>query len=157
MSLHYLIDGYNLIQSKPDRFPDSIRDARSRLIKAIEKNRPQGSFKNRITVFFDGQPGVSSPPEKKVKVIYTKGAEADDYIVREVLQSKRPAEMMAVTDDKPLRKKVSAAGGNYMPLDDFIIRLFPHKKKAPSIETEKNISPQQKEEITGELKEKWGG
>lgn len=156
MSLHYLIDGYNLIQSKPDYFPDSIRSARRHLVEAIAENRPQGSVRNTITVFFDGQPGVSSPPEKKVKVVYTSGAEADDYIEREVLKSPRPAEMVAVTNDKLLRKKVKAAGGRYMALDEFIPRLFPpHKKKEPF--TESGITPSLQNKITGDLKKKWGG
>ncbi|MGM0568055.1 MAG: NYN domain-containing protein [Elusimicrobiota bacterium] len=155
MAVHYIIDGYNLIKSKQDFFPVSLRQAREKLISLIKKRRPQGSLRNMITVVFDGRPGVDSPAEKKVMVIFTRGREADSYIEQITLKSKNPASVIAVTDDRVLRKKVREAGGRFMPVDYFMKKLFPPSRREGYGKDKKSIDEDEKKSINRELKKIW--
>ena len=58
MSLHYLLDGYNIIKQSPRLGPKRLEDGRAGLIAFIEMRQPQGSRNNMVTVVFDGQPGI---------------------------------------------------------------------------------------------------
>ena len=78
--LYYLIDGYNVIRQMSFLSGKTLRGEREGLIRFIEQKKPQG--KNEITIVFDGQKGVSSPPQQnsEIKVIFTKNISADEKI-----------------------------------------------------------------------------
>ena len=62
MSLHYLLDGYNIIHQAPALMQGSLEERRARLVRWLNIERPQGSARNRVTVIFDGTiANISSP------------------------------------------------------------------------------------------------
>lgn len=128
MSLYYVIDGYNVIETFKELFPGSSRSSREKLVDLILLRRPEGSRRNRITIIFDGQPGITSPKEKRLDVRFTSGHEADWYIKRMVLKSDNPKEIVVVTDDRSIVREVVSAGAKVLPTSNFIKKIFPVKK-----------------------------
>ncbi len=56
MSIHYLLDGYNIIHQMPAALDlTKLEDQRRHLIRFVEQHRPQGSANNRVTIIFDGE------------------------------------------------------------------------------------------------------
>lgn len=123
MSIHYLIDGYNLIETHRDSFPGSLSCARQKLIDRIIAARPQGSIRNRITIFFDGQPGISSPNISGLDVRFTRGRDADWYIKSFVNKHPNPKQLVVVTDDKSIIKETVSSGAKAMSTEDFRKKL----------------------------------
>ncbi len=56
MSLHYLLDGYNILKQIPAFRDLPLEDGRRGLLRWIDHSRPQGSVNNQVTVVFDGHP-----------------------------------------------------------------------------------------------------
>ena len=55
MSVHYLLDGYNIIKQTPGLNQGSLEAQRNALLAWIEIGQPQGSLQNTVTVVFDGK------------------------------------------------------------------------------------------------------
>ena len=74
MSLHYLLDGYNIIHQIPSLIAlDKLEDRRNGLVRFIERNKFRGSVNNKITVVFDGKFGHwGNESTPYVKVIFSK-------------------------------------------------------------------------------------
>jgi predicted RNA-binding protein with PIN domain len=149
MALHLIVDGYNVTETHKELFPGSARSAREILIESVRAVRPQGSARNRITIVFDGKPGVTSPAEKSIDVRFTRGKEADWMIYEMVRKSKNPKQVRVITDDKDLGRKVSVEGAGVMTTVQFIKKLFPRTRArgpAKRADTEK---------LTQELEKIW--
>jgi predicted RNA-binding protein with PIN domain len=103
MSRHLLLDGYNVLR-KIRRFADlSLEDGRRALIRFVQETRPQGSLRNSVTIVFDGREDVVSldfPVD--VRVIFSKGENADEAIKRIVQESQTPRDIVLVTEDREL-------------------------------------------------------
>lgn len=155
MSVYYVIDGYNLIETHKEYFPGSIRNSRELLIDLIRSKKPQGSRRNKITVIFDGQPGVESPIDKDVDVRFTSGKEADWYIKRLVEKHHNPRQIIVITDDRAIKRHVSSAGADTMTTVKFMDKLFP-KQKQKYQDKSKNLDPEQIKEINEEFLRKKG-
>lgn len=121
MSLHFLIDGYNLIKRNPALASKSLEDGRQAFITLIERNRPQGSLSNQVTVVFDGKPGMyGSPVSREIRVVFTEYESADDLIKRRVEESKNKKNIVVVTDDRALLLYVRGCGACVMSCVDFL-------------------------------------
>ncbi|MFH1416220.1 MAG: NYN domain-containing protein [Elusimicrobiota bacterium] len=157
MSVHYLLDGYNLIETHSGDFPGKLRTARDRLIDLIIEKRPEGSGRNMITLFFDGQPGIDSPREKRLDVRFTSGKEADWHIKKFVDNSDNPRRLIVVTNDKAIIKYVSIKGAKTMSSDDFLSRLFTEKRPAGyRTVSGKNLTSEEMEDINRDFLKKKG-
>lgn len=155
MSVHYLIDGYNLIETHKEYFPGNARGSREQLINLIKTKKPQGSRRNKITVIFDGQPGIAWPADKEVDVRFTSGKEADWHIKRFVEDNSNPKQIIVVTDDRAIKRHVSSAGARTMTTVEFMQKLFPKQKKQYQ-DNVKNLDPEQIKEINEEFLRKKG-
>lgn len=129
-----------------------LEDQRNALIHFLESSRPQGSFKNKVTVVFDGQAGIigrtaSSP----IAVIFSKGGSADDKIRALVGQTANKKNMVVVTDDRELRYAVRALGAKVEGVQEFLSKKKPQKPT----EQAKYISKNLESKITSELEEVW--
>ena len=157
MSLHYLLDGYNIIKQSPRLGPQKLEDGRAGLIAFIENRQPQGSRNNPVTVVFDGQPGVIS--ERKfceVNVIFSVAGSADDKIKDLVAASAHKKNMVVVTDDRPLKGYVRALGAQSISVKEFLSQakaIYPLGKETKY--AQKNISYSVAEKITTEFEEIW--
>lgn len=121
MSLHFLIDGYNLVKRTPAFASKSLEDGRQSLISFIERQKPQGSARNEVTVVFDGKPGMYGfPVVGEVRVVFTEYETADDLIKYKVEQAQNKKEIVVVTDDKQLMLYVRALGAGVMAVREFI-------------------------------------
>ena len=125
MSLHYLLDGYNIINQVPLWCEGMLEDRRRKLIAWLNVARPHGSIRNTVTVVFDGKPqhyGGHSSGE--AKVVFTAGESADDCIKRMVERCPDKKKFMVISDDKGIKLYVRALGAGVLSVREFAADLF---------------------------------
>ena len=133
--------------------PKKLEDARDDLIRFVEIHRPQGSFNNTVTIVFDGQTGMGGPPKSaSVKIIFSSGESADDYIKRAVSRSPQKKNTVVVTDDRDIQLYVRAQGARVKSVDEFLGRTA---KKSAATEDSKYISKTLEYKITSEFEQIW--
>ncbi|MCS7151724.1 MAG: NYN domain-containing protein [Endomicrobia bacterium] len=54
----YILDGYNIIKQSEKFAAKDLFTQRNLLIKFLIKHKPQGSYKNKVIIVFDGNPDV---------------------------------------------------------------------------------------------------
>jgi len=153
MSLHYVLDGYNII--KQVQFAKlALKDGRKSLIRFIETFRPQGSRQNKITVVFDGKKDVFSALFKsEVKVVFTKDETADQWIKRYIEKAAQPKDFVVITDDKEIKFFVRALGAKVISVQEFMGKA--QRKFLPPKKEERVLSPDELRKITEELEKIW--
>jgi predicted RNA-binding protein with PIN domain len=107
----YLVDGMNVIGSRPDGWWRDLDAAVVRLAKELAAWR--AACGHEVTVVFDGRPppGLDGVDLGGLGVAFAgRGRAADDEIVRRVGIDPDPASMWVVTSDRPLAGRVRAAG-----------------------------------------------
>jgi predicted RNA-binding protein with PIN domain len=150
--MHYIIDGYNVIRTVDWLAVGPLRDQRDRLLRYIEEKRPQGSASHRVTVVFDGQPDVTSPPwPGPTQVRFSPGPDADKIIKDLVDGSGNPRDTVVVTDDKAIRRWVRGTGARVLSCTDFIAAaaapLPPRRAET--------LDPADADAINEEMKDLW--
>ena len=153
MSLHYILDGYNIINQV--RFARlKLKDGRGNLIRFIEKFRPQGSRSNKVTVVFDGKKDVfSSLPRSEVKVVFSSDESADEWIKRYIERVSQPKQFVVVSDDREIKFFVRTLGAKVLSVKEFMSKV---KRKPSSLEKDKEpLSSDKAYKITRELEEIW--
>ena len=107
----YLVDGMNVIGSRPDGWWRDLDGAVVRLARCLAGW--QAAENVAVTVVFDG----AEPAELKaaglgdLEVVFAgKGRAADDEIVRRTGIDPEPASLTVVTSDRALADRVLAAG-----------------------------------------------
>ncbi|MDP2653028.1 MAG: NYN domain-containing protein [Candidatus Omnitrophota bacterium] len=153
MALHYLLDGYNVIHKVPALVSAKLEDAREGLVRLVETHRPQGSVNNRVTVVFDGQPGiVGNVRGGEVAVVFSSGESADDRIKRIVDESGNKRSCVVVTDDRDVQYYVRSLGARVVGVAEFLSRMKP-AGAAP--QGGQPISKTEESRITSEMKDIW--
>ena len=158
MSLHYIIDGYNILHH-PNLAPTNkkIQDPKAALLEFIKINRLTGSLKNKITLVFDGYPDASgkSRDSADIEIIFSRQESADERIKRIVEASGRRKNIIVVSDDREIIFCVKAAGASCLGVEEFTRpRLRPaHLQKTDTRKTELSYSQIQK--INQELIKIW--
>ena len=152
MSLHYLLDGYNVLKQM-EAFRDlPLEDARHGLLKWIGDSRPQGSVNNQVTVVFDGTEGSDSL-YGEIRVIFSDGCSADDKIKRMVEEDAGRKNCVVVSDDKDIFLYARSLGARVMNVAAFTFkpkRL--HTRQDPG---GKYIPLSRQEKINKELRSFW--
>jgi predicted RNA-binding protein with PIN domain len=155
--MHYIIDGYNVINSSDKFSASSLKERRKRLIEFIQSCSPHGSFRNSVTVVFDSKsknPYESYSYNKshvsEIEIIFSDGIlSADDIIAELVDESKNPYEITVVTNDKGLRRRTSSGGAKHETVEAFLVKGF----KTKNIKEQKNILIMEKKTLLmGSLK-----
>ena len=107
----YLVDGMNLIGSRPDGW---WRDLDAAVVRLAEELAAwQALSGGKVTVVFDGgpPPGLAEAAIGELEVAFAgRGRAADDEIVRRVGTDPEPESVRVVTSDRPLAERVRAAG-----------------------------------------------
>ena len=162
MSLHYILDGYNITCQISTLALKDRQNSREGLIRLVEVYKPQGSAHNRVTIVFDGKSGILSDARvSSVKVVFSENESADDKIRRIIGDSAKKKQMIVVTDDKELRFSVRALGAEAISVADFLSKF---KKQGTQVtrgtpaknkEDEKHISKTLEYQITSELERIW--
>ncbi len=159
MSLHYVIDGYNLINHPA--FLRSVRknkDQRAALASLIVTARLCGSPKNKITIVFDGYPPALETNKKFAGIdsIFSRDDSADERIKKIVERSSGPKNIIVVSDDKEIRFIVKSIGAHVLGIEEFMLPLEDTADKAGDIRAlNKDLNYSQINSINQELKKKW--
>ena len=120
MSVHYLLDGYNIIKQTPGLNRGTLEEQRQALLHWINIDRPQGSVHNSVTVVFDGKEEFfSSYTEGVAKVFFSKGQSADDLIKKMIEQSTAKKSWVVVSNDKDIKFYVRALGAHVLSVKEF--------------------------------------
>ena len=121
MSLHYVIDGYNVIRHASFQSKGHLSPAAS-LIQCIRHNRLCGSMKNRVTIVFDGYPTMGNPsgPSGDCEVLFSQNLSADDLIRQIAEQAANPRTMIVITDDRSVQFHSKAAGASVTGVEEFL-------------------------------------
>jgi predicted RNA-binding protein with PIN domain len=108
-----IVDGNNVIGSRPDGWWRDRAGATRRLVAALQ--RRAATSEDRIAVVLDGAPLPDVPEgvHRGVLVAYATRSgrdAADDRIVREVTSDADPASLVVVTSDRGLAERVRSLG-----------------------------------------------
>lgn len=103
--MHTLIDGYNVTKGDPATRDSSLEEQRTSLIRRLRARRDTLLGAGRVTIVFDGQPGVVAPADAGVIAVRFSGGEsADELLVR--IAGKLSEPVTLVTSDSELRQRV---------------------------------------------------
>lgn len=168
MSLHFLIDGYNVIKRIDSlKVIHPLEKARVSLVKVIQAKRFMSSGDNQVTIVFDGKNNLDlclNQNKDRIKIIFSRGESADETIKRIAEGSGKPKQIIVVTDDKAIVFFVRSLGVKTMSVSEFIgeeRRQFTSmglRKRAQEARDslKKELSYEQQEAINQELKRVWG-
>jgi predicted RNA-binding protein with PIN domain len=109
--VRWLVDGMNVIGSRPDGWWRDRGGAMAKLVSELERFAETAPDAESVTVVLDGRPrDVGSPAA--VQVAFAPGGRnaADDEIVRIVQADPDPASLTVVTSDRELAGRVGALG-----------------------------------------------
>lgn len=146
MSIHYLLDGYNLIHQMPSALDQAtLEDQRYHLVRFIEQSRPQGSLNNPVTIVFDGNidifGGMSS---SSAKIVFSHGESADEKIKKIVAQAKNTKDIIVVTDDRAIQYAVRALGAKISGTQAFLGKAKGIKRSSEgkgSLKSKRGVAP----------------
>jgi hypothetical protein len=114
----WLVDGMNVIGSKPDGWWRDRRAAMERLVRELE------GLDGEVAVVFDGKPFEIESDRVDVAFASRSGRNAaDDDIASLVAADPDPGSLTVVTSDGDLDRRVRAAGGNVEGAGAFRRRL----------------------------------
>ena len=123
-----IVDGMNVIGSRPDGWWRDRAAASRRLVRRLEALAEASG--DDLTVVFDGRPGRSGPPEspegEPLRVLYARRGgrnAADDRIAELVGDDAEPASLTVVTSDAALRREVDALGASVVGASLLLRRL----------------------------------
>ena len=113
---HLIVDGMNVIGSRPDGWWRDRRGAMRSLVEMLASHAVSGD--EDVIVVFDGRPFELDGEEAVgVEVIFASRAgrnAADDDIVALVERAERPGSIRVVTSDDELARRVGALGPQVM-------------------------------------------
>ncbi len=157
MSIHYIIDGYNVIKQIAYFTEKRLEEGRNSFIKFLETSRPQGSFNNQVTVVFDGKSEIIYPKKmSSIEVIFTNDETADDKIKRMVNNSPNRRRLIVVTDDKGIKFFVRDLGTKTMSVKNFLSKVKEKPFKLTSGGTDKpELMSEEAKQINNELQKIW--
>ena len=158
MSLHFIIDGYNLIRQTPLLNKVNLQDSREALIRFLTIQRPQGNRNNKVTVVFDGREGdFYSRHTPFIEVIFSQGESADDTIKRLVEKSNNPKNVVVVTNDREIQSFVKQCNAQVRAIEEFLEKFNRSKTKGKkeALEDKVILPPHDAAKITDEMKKIW--
>lgn len=132
-SLRWLIDGMNLIGSRPDRWWNDPDRAVRRLIQELD--RYARATREDVTVVFDRQPPDVLPGSHGAAMVAFaswRGRDAADHeIVRMLAEDPEPESFRVVTSDRRLVERVRQLGAEVTSSSSFRRRMDQVLEAAP--------------------------
>ena len=155
MSLHFIIDGYNLIKQTTALNKVNFKDSREALIRFLTVHTPQGSKNNTITIVFDGWQGnFYYRADSCIQIIFSNDRSADEIIKQLVERTDNVKNTIVVTNDREVQFYAKQAGAKIEAVEDFVSRGAPKENKAQADE-KKPLYPTDAAKITDELRKLW--
>lgn len=155
MSVHYVIDGYNLIKQTSLLSSKTLEEGRDGLIQLIKKNNLTGSPRNEVTIVFDGREDVFSPRTEKVFKIIFACESADDKIKKMIASASNPARIILITNDKELIFFARSYRAETCSVSKFLGKMPWRKNAAPEAEEKSLLRFEDAGKITEELGKIW--
>lgn len=160
--VHYILDGYNIINRLPGLSQGTLEERRNALIQILHSK--QGSARNSVTVVFDGQSEIGGwgPSQQSLggfKVIFTSNETADDRIKLLVEEQTNRKNVVVISDDRDIQYYVRALGAQVQGVTQFFAAAVSSGRrvsgggKAPK--EQKNISLTLEHKINAELSDLW--
>jgi predicted RNA-binding protein with PIN domain len=121
--VRWLVDGMNVIGSRPDGWWRDRQGAMERLVAALERFADASG--DDVAVVFE-RPPQPPIPARRVEVAHAPRAAADagdDEIVRRLAVDPAPRSIRVVTSDRALASRALAAGAEVEPAAAFRARL----------------------------------
>jgi uncharacterized protein YaiI (UPF0178 family) len=117
--VRFLIDGMNVIGTRPDSWWRDRHTAMVRLVRMLEQW--VASNGSDVTVVFEQPPSppISSTVIEVAHAPRPRRDSADDEIVRRLLTESEPGRVRVVTSDRWLADRALAAGASVQPADAF--------------------------------------
>src|SRR3954447_12519563 len=120
--MRWLVDGMNVVGSRPDRWWRDRRGAMRRLSGSLAAFATETG--EPLTVVFDGRPFDLSAPPAEIRFATGRGPNAADHdIAARVLSDPDPQSITVVTSDRELADRVRAAGAQVLGSGPFRSRL----------------------------------
>jgi predicted RNA-binding protein with PIN domain len=120
--MRWIVDGMNVIGSRPDGWWRDRKAAMKRLSESLAAFAAETG--EPLTVVFDGGPFDLSAPPAEIEFASARGRNAaDDDIARMVQQDAEPQSITVVTSDRDLAERVKAAGASVLGASQFRRRL----------------------------------
>ena len=154
MSLHYVIDGYNLIKHRLYQPSNKIKDDRLSLLEFIKSEKLCGSSRNNITVVFDGYGGAVQLKDDDIRVIFSGELSADETIKRLIQKKGNLRNAVVISDDKDIKYFAKSLKIKAIGIEEFVR----YKKKRVAVENESpksQLSYSAMHKINQELRELW--
>jgi hypothetical protein len=144
MSLHIIVDGYNLIRQSPelaelDRMDLELgRDALIQELAAYKRIRTNG----HITVVFDGTHASIQGPKQHQKsgihIVFSRPGELADGVIKRMASVERERAVV-ISSDRDILQHAKAAGCAVLNAEDFVFRMqaasqHEHEADAPEEE-----------------------
>ena len=177
MSLHFIIDGYNVI-NQADFFKGmrALKEARATLVKIVQAKRIMKSKNNQVTIVFDGkddcnlfqaqaraQAKTNAQGKSSIRILFSKGESADEAIKRMVNDSANPRQVVVVTNDKAIKFSSRFLGAKVISASEFLnqdqgkrSKVLKQRGQGDAALMKIELTHQQQEAINQELKEIWG-
>ncbi len=151
MSLHFILDGYNITNKFRNKPAVDLRNSRFELYKFIHENNPKGSQNNSLTIVFDGKVDViSNEAAEGINIVFSKNKSADSVIKELIESSIQPKNIVLVTDDKELVMFARSKRVGIMSVKELLA-----KKKYPFFKKKMRISAEEALKIDKELRKIW--
>jgi predicted RNA-binding protein with PIN domain len=154
--LHFIIDGYNLINRIPRCKNLALYQQRKFLLSLLDCFKLTMSQRNKITVVFDGSSKVDLSHHSKgqVDVVFSKGQDADSLIKGMVDQARNVKSLVVVTDDKSIIYYARSKGTHLESTKSFLSAVSSKTKRVPEDNFFK-LDSDKAQAINQELKEVW--
>lgn len=161
MSLQYVIDAYNIINS-PSFAPvyhQKLKNPPKTLLEFIIQNRLQGSPRNKVILVFDGYPCAQDCrfSAANCEVIFSGAETADEKIKKIIGNSDTPKNIVLITDDKEVIFFAKSCGSRVLSTEEFCGSKEKTKKarRAEKELAKPELNFTQIDRINKELKELW--
>ncbi|HWL90600.1 MAG TPA: NYN domain-containing protein [Actinomycetota bacterium] len=134
LGTRWLVDGMNVIGSRPDRWWNAPDEAVRRMIDELDRYAKETG--EEVTVVFDRQPRDVSPGmHGAITVAFAsrRGRNAADHEIAEMVgDDASPATLTVVTSDRDLADRVRRRGGRVSSSGSFRRRLDEPSKGRPA-------------------------
>ena len=156
MPLHYIIDGYNILNNplfiRAVKPPENSRQGLIDFIK-IKKNQ-----KNKITVVFDGYPDILHErlDEPGMNIVFSRDKSADDEIKNILEASARPKDAIVISNDREILSFAKSMGARFLKVEEFVDPDSGKKhRQIKDAETKPGLNFTEISRINNELRKIW--
>ncbi|MBU2540822.1 MAG: NYN domain-containing protein [Candidatus Omnitrophica bacterium] len=157
MSLHYILDGYNILKQVSHLSDRKLKHGRLGLIQMLRLS--PSLKKQKITIVFDGcEDGQGLSPRRDFQILFSKSLNADNKIKSLVERSDSRRRIVVVSDDKELCFFIRGLGACILSVSEFTSEILQkYKTSSDSRESEKDLDYKQKLAINREFRKIWLG